>query len=537
MQRNRLYFFDTPRTTAGAKLNSQNIPSETTFRDLLDSIPFKNESGDYATEAIQGLVKLASVASSKARSSTSGIGVVLPSHLPTLEVDGTEIGSSHASASYQGIKVTPIDESKHLSYQVDLDPTSIVEKTTPDSADYVLISDSGAAFIPKKVLVSNFSTASYLKRTLTVLSPVTAGDSLDMGSGDITGRALYTTWDTDTRISPKTASSNVGANLHVTAGDAQHAAAGKTGGLLYLSGGLGVNGNPNGNVAMCYDGSSKIGVAGIGGYTLSQYAMLSVFGNLYVSGYINAGVLTPNPASPPSGGGSAIIDAATGNVGWYSAKATMDGLLATTVTAKSVLWFNGTAYTPLAIGATGDKYLRVNSSLNLEAGDLVLTGKVLNASFGELIAWSKMATLTANVVPVTDSNGNLIASGVTTAQLGYLSAVMGDIQSQIDSLASNVASWAAISTTTVLPTAAFKAAYSVNSLSGAVSLTLPATSTLQQNQVVEISNAGGNGTTIYVNGADTGFVTVRGASVSNITLGDGDSAKFIINGTTWVQIR
>ena len=536
MQRNRAYFFDTPRTTAGAKLNAQNIPSETTFRDLLDSIPFKNETGDYATETVQGLVKLASVAISLAR---SGTGVVLPAHLTSLEVNGTELLSSNAS--YQGIKVTAISATNRLNYQVDLDPVSIVEKTTPDSADYVLISDSGASFIPKKVRVSNFSNSSYWQKNTTVLSPVTAGDSLDMSGGSVTADNLYlsSSYPTARKLTPKAPTENAGTDFSVSAGSGGSAGSfSRAGGTLYLNGGLGVFGGANGKSILCYDGTSVIGTAAIGGATVPGY-MLTVWGNARVAGTLNFGTgITPTPTpGPGTGGGTAILDSSTGALGFYSNKATLDQLLGATLSNKSVLWFNGTAYTSLALGGSADKYLRVNSSLNLEAGDLVLTGKVYNASLAEAILWASMTALNNNMVPVTNGSGVLTSSAVSATELGYLSGVTSAIQTQISAITGNVVSWTKILTTTILTASTLKATHTCDSTGGAISLTLPLISTLQQGQVVEINNISANGTTVYSDAGDSGFVTKAGASSVDIAIGDQACIRLIVDGTTWRQLR
>ena len=525
MQRTRAYFFDTPRTTAGAKLNSQNIPSETTFRDLLDSMIFKTESADHATNALYGSVIFATTAISKAR---IGAGVVIPEQLPVLEVNGAEKLTAGAY-SYEGIKLTAIDGTYRLNYQIDFDPASLTIKTTPATTDYVVISDIAAAGVPKKVLVSSLLTSSYWQKVGNTISPATAGDSLDQGSGTITGAAFLLTYGASTAILPSAPIEDVGASLTVRGGAGGSAiGAAKNGGVLYLYGGAKANAGTDGDTYLCWTGAAKRGLSAIGGATEATY-QLKVYGNVKITGTLTHGAYTPIISYPPNPGGYGILTPVTGDIGWYSEKATMDGLLGAALSAKSVLWFNGTAYTTLALGATGDKYLRVNSGLDLEAGDLVLTGKVLNASLGEKILWANMTALIASVVPVLNASGVVVASAVTSTELGYLSGATSNVQTQLTALGNSVTTWAKITATpTTLLAAQMKANFTADSTGGAISLTLPAISTLIANQQVRINQISANGTTLHCNAADGGFLSLTGGGVTTtVAMTDGDSMIFI----------
>ena len=123
-QRTRAYFFG----SGGDKFLTGNKPTQPTFQDLLDSCYFKSESGDRATNALYGVSILATTAVSKAR---SGAGVVLPAHLPVLTygASNTELVTP-GTESYEGIKITAVNKTDRLDYQVDFDPTTLTSKAT-----------------------------------------------------------------------------------------------------------------------------------------------------------------------------------------------------------------------------------------------------------------------------------------------------------------------------------------------------------------------------------------------------------------------
>ena len=516
MQRNRAYFFDTPRTTAGAKLNAQNIPSEVTFRDLLDSITFKSESSDYASETTQGLVKLASIAISKAR---SGTGVVLPNQLPVIEVDGTELLTGYASC--QGIKVTAISAYNRLNYQIDFDPTSLTAKTPPAVAgDYVVIVDSADSNKPKKILLSGLAgVGSVWQDIATVISPVTAGDSLDMSGATVTADGFLLKAAATTYINPKQYTGNNGASLQVAAGAGQHASDAKNGGNLYLIGGSHANAGNDGNVVICYNGSSGIGKLGIGCNADTAY-LVKVCGDGWITGKVKLGVSVGGGGVIDPGTGAPVVVDSTGVVLSPTFKQLMDAIVGATVTAKSAVWFDGTKYNVLSLGSSADKYLRVNSSLNLEAGDLVLTGKVVDASFAAtgIVAWNRMVALTASVVPVLDASGVMIASGTSSTALGYIANLTSDAQAQLTAVQKNVITSGFISTNTILTAATLKAQETIQTAGGSVTVTLPLISTLQDGQVVEFFQTGANAAILAKNAGDAGFGDKTGVNQTSLTM-------------------
>ena len=515
MQRSRSYFFDTTRTTAGAKLNANNIPSEVTFRDLLDSLTFKGEVGDYATETVQGLVKLSTVSVSKAR---SGGGVVLPAHLPVLTYGAsfTEL-ITPGTQSYEGIKITAVSKTDRLDYQVDFDPSSLTAKTTPAALDYFVIVDSADSNKPKKVHLSAL-TSSEWQRIATTISPVTAGDTLDMGTGNAIAAGFNLTAAAKTYINPLSYTGNNGADLSVAGGAGQHASAAKNGGDLYLFGGSRANAGTDGNVGICWNGLSAIGHLGIGGAADSTYTV-KITGSAWLTGAWKHGI------SVGGGGGGVSTDAplvldVNGVEKSPTFKQFMDSIIGATVTNKSVLWFDGTQYNVLPLGAVADKYLRVNASLNLELADLVLTNKIYDAAINASaqIAFSKMATLTASVVPVLNGSGVIVASTVGSTQLGYIANLTSDVQAQISAIVHNVITWSTISVSTVLTAATMKESHIMDTGGGGVTVRLPLISTVYDGQVVEFNQYGANPGVLAANAGDNNFVTQLGATAVTLTL-------------------
>jgi len=58
MEHIKSYFFNSPPTEAGDKFSKKNIPTEATYRDLLDSVPFFLEKDDEATVSQRGIVRV-----------------------------------------------------------------------------------------------------------------------------------------------------------------------------------------------------------------------------------------------------------------------------------------------------------------------------------------------------------------------------------------------------------------------------------------------------------------------------------------------
>jgi hypothetical protein len=121
--RSKAFFITGQPVTTSRKFLQNNRPTEDTFRDLFDSIPFKAEIADTATESVHGLVKLANAAQILAKTNTSsGFQLVArPSHLPSVGVTaepGYDISSQN---KLEGIMVTEGQEPNgNLKYLINL---------------------------------------------------------------------------------------------------------------------------------------------------------------------------------------------------------------------------------------------------------------------------------------------------------------------------------------------------------------------------------------------------------------------------------
>lgn len=104
----RSWFFDAPATTDGDRFRSQNIPSELTYRALLDSVAFISEAGDEARETRRGLIKLSSDEDAVERRYSwnyvvGDMKVVLPHQMPAIAVPDGSGGWVEPSKIYESI--------------------------------------------------------------------------------------------------------------------------------------------------------------------------------------------------------------------------------------------------------------------------------------------------------------------------------------------------------------------------------------------------------------------------------------------------
>ena len=109
--------------TTNPKFRTNNKPTELTFSDLFDSIPFKAEIADTASESVHGLVKLASAAQILAKTNTSsGFQLVpRPSHLPSVGVTAEPGYNISSQNKLEGIMVTNGQEPNgNLKYLINL---------------------------------------------------------------------------------------------------------------------------------------------------------------------------------------------------------------------------------------------------------------------------------------------------------------------------------------------------------------------------------------------------------------------------------
>ena len=156
----------------------------------------------------------------------------------------------------------------------------------------------------------------------------------------------------------------------------------------------------------------------------------------------------------------------------------------------------------------------VSASAAITYGKLYLTGGVVNAdlSSSAAVAWSKMAALTASKAMVTDGSGVGSASSVTATELGYLSGVTSNLQTQIANVALNKITYMSISANTVLTSATMKNFVMIDGTAGGWAITLPLASTITDGTWVEFRLFGTNNGIVKVQGADDIVIDLSGAS-------------------------
>jgi len=146
-----------------------------------------------------------------------------------------------------------------------------------------------------------------------------------------------------------------------------------------------------------------------------------------------------------AGSGAAVIDALE-NLS-ISGDLTIGGddLIMGTNTSGHILVGDGTSYNPVAV--SGDVTIASSGAITIAndaveqamiaddavGADQLASDAVVNASVasGAAIAFSKMADLTASRALVSDSNGDVSVSAVTSTELGYLDGVTSAIQTQL----------------------------------------------------------------------------------------------------------
>ena len=110
---------------------------------------------------------------------------------------------------------------------------------------------------------------------------------------------------------------------------------------------------------------------------------------------------------------------------------TGDDLFMGTNTSGAALIADGTNFNPVVI--SGD--ISIGTTGTAAIGSGVIINADVNASAA--IAFSKMANLTASRLLVSDGNGDVSVSAVTSTEAGYLDTVSSNIQTQLDSKAAS----------------------------------------------------------------------------------------------------
>ena len=143
--RSKAYFLAGQPVTTNPKFRTNNKPTELTFTDLFDSIPFKAETADTASESVHGLVKVATGTEVLARTNTRSSYqlVVKPSHLPAVG-NTAEVGSTiKGQTLLNGIQTTLMQEPDgRLKYLIDLLIHSDFFKIRSGGSEELTMSDS-----------------------------------------------------------------------------------------------------------------------------------------------------------------------------------------------------------------------------------------------------------------------------------------------------------------------------------------------------------------------------------------------------------
>lgn len=174
----KFYFFNSPTTEEGEVFNTKNLPTRLNFERLFDSVAFMEEVSDGATVTQRGLIKLYSdqdsidgrynpyYAQGDAKSVRShqlpGVGV--------LDTDFKEATYDEDSpVKGTGIKVTSLLNTiarttgtyKKISYQIELDGSTIPVSTGDVSDRYVLVHEPGSDIVKKVSLDLILSAAGF----------------------------------------------------------------------------------------------------------------------------------------------------------------------------------------------------------------------------------------------------------------------------------------------------------------------------------------------------------------------------------------
>jgi hypothetical protein len=146
----RIHFFSGPATSLNDKLLTQNIPSELTMRQLLDSSAFISEPQDGTSPTQQGLIKYyfnndAIDNRDNPNLQRGNIHALLPNQAPGVGVEnkgykeGNPTTTSDNQVSGQGIKVTGLLNTNptginRIGYQIEFDPDNLSEYQPADTS-------------------------------------------------------------------------------------------------------------------------------------------------------------------------------------------------------------------------------------------------------------------------------------------------------------------------------------------------------------------------------------------------------------------
>lgn len=373
--RNKSWFFATPPTTAGDRFSKNNIPTEQSYRDLLDSVPNKLEQADTATATQQGLVKLATDAQVMSRLTMGATDfqiAVQPHQLPFIILDHVEADTVNTAITGDGLKATLqeviVGSVKRYSTKLELEYTNLATGT-PAAGDWVTFADINDSNIIKKVAYSSFVTG-YWERNTTTIEPVTDNDNLDMGQGTIYGGdiILDESEGVSRYIMPNDNVTGDGVLMIVRGGRSKDPT--KDGGKLCLYGGP--NDYADGGYVYIASGDANVGgdagevrigylhTGGAQGRIGLRGAADAVYGTKAYDGiYIASGQLKVLAVVTGTINSMTAWDSA--NVALAVSAATTNTFLFGAASKGEVLWYNGSAWTRLAIPGA-DAVLEYNNT-------------------------------------------------------------------------------------------------------------------------------------------------------------------------------
>ena len=379
------WFFDgTPGPTSDVFLTG-GFPTQDTFQNLVDSVPFFEDPDSSASLLQQGLVMMTTDtnALSRASAATGAMTtmiqphqlpmmlseILVPNNNPALAPVPasvlSEIGAG-AYGTYKGILTRGVSQTvasiTRLDYQLEFDPSSLpVVTVEPTNYDGVIFDYAD-------------STAKRINRSI-----FNGGNILweEEGGLFVCLSALPTQFKNFIQFDPAGAGAEIypadntgaGIPMYIRGGSAA-GGTGNLGGNLYLYGGSGIQGGNPGNVSICYNGSgsSNTGWLGVGCAAANGY-QLKVCGNVLITGTLTVQG-TGGPGIAPGGGPALTMVLGVDNTGVMSTvtPGNMMNLLINTVpSTKGIVHYNGTAYALMPAPPTGlaNQYVWYDASGNL----------------------------------------------------------------------------------------------------------------------------------------------------------------------------
>lgn len=174
---------------------------------------------------------------------------------------------------------------------------------------------------------------------------------------------------------------------------------------------------------------------------------------------------------------------------------------------------------------------------------LSLAGTLLNSDMSTscAFAWNKMAAQTASRVMVTDASGYGTTSTATATEIGYLSGVTSNIQTQLNT-ARNNKTYTQSSTATLVLSSTATDSYILNTTGNAIAVTLPDAADFDQYHTIVFTRQFASGSYSVVISPCDGNVLEgsAGSDVASYTLSGttGEGVEFVSNGVdTWIFLR